>query len=68
VGNRVGIGRGPGAKRKEGACHSLARRGKGQQERVVSGNGPFRAPRGLASGSPDVSGIGEEDSEINVRG
>jgi hypothetical protein len=28
VGNRVGIGRGPGANRKEGVCHSLARMGK----------------------------------------
>jgi hypothetical protein len=31
VGNRVGIGRGLGANRKEGACHSLARRDKDRE-------------------------------------
>jgi hypothetical protein len=44
VGNRVRIGRGPEASRREGACHSLARREKDMQEREVRGNGPFKGP------------------------
>jgi hypothetical protein len=35
------LGDGLGANRREGAYHSLARRGKGQQEREVKGNGPY---------------------------
>jgi hypothetical protein len=46
VGNRVGIGRGPGASRGEGAYHSLARRGKNMQEREVIGSSPFKGPSG----------------------
>jgi hypothetical protein len=47
MGNRVGIGRGPGANRKEGACYSLARWVKGHtREREVRGNGPFMGPSG----------------------
>jgi hypothetical protein len=57
VGNTVGIGRGPGANRREGVYHSLARRGKGharEREREVRETVVLRAPRGPASGSPDI--------------
>jgi hypothetical protein len=40
MGNRVTIGRDLGANRKEGACHSLPRRGKDMQEIEVRENGP----------------------------
>jgi hypothetical protein len=62
MGNRVVIERGPGANRKEGAYHSLARR-ENDSKRMVTGN----APRGLASRSPDIAGCGEEDRKGNIR-
>jgi hypothetical protein len=45
VGNTVGIGRGLGANRSEGACHSLARKEK-DSKRVIRGNCPFYGPLG----------------------
>jgi hypothetical protein len=47
VENKVGIGRDTGANRKEGACHSLARWEKDN----------MRLGQGLASDSPDISGM-----------
>jgi hypothetical protein len=58
VWNRVGIRRGLGANRREGAYHSLARRGKkghAKKERLEE-MALLRAPRGLASGPPDIRG------------
>jgi hypothetical protein len=68
VGNRVGIRRGPGANRKEGPCHSLARRVKGQQERVVRGNGPFLGPLEVWRVDHRSSAECGEDRERNILG
>jgi hypothetical protein len=46
----LGSGEGLGASRREGACHSLAKRGKGHaREREVRGNGPYKGPLGSSS-------------------
>jgi hypothetical protein len=57
VGDRVGIRRGLGANRREGAYHSLARRGKRtcKRERLEE-TALIRAPWGMASGSLDIRG------------
>jgi hypothetical protein len=56
VGNKVGIGRGPGANRKEGACQTWPG-GERTAREWLEKTALFRAPWVLASRSPDISGM-----------